>query len=119
MLLMQYMFGGSLFNQYIGNWDVSSVTNMQDMFRVSFNQDISDWDVSNATNLSGFMNGKLSANYNAAYLDAIYNKWSLLSVNPNLTPNFGSIKYTSAGVAGKAVLTSAPNNWTITDGGLV
>ena len=118
---MQYMFGGSLFNQYIGNWDVSSVTNMQDMFRgvTSFNQDISDWDISNVTNFDNFMLFKTSANYDALHLDAIYNKWSLLSVQPNLTPNFGSIKYTSAGVAGKAVLTSAPNNWTITDGGLV
>ena len=111
----------SAFNQPLNNWDVSNVISFSNVFAfaTNFNQDISDWDVSNATTLSSFMAGKTSANYNASYLDAIYNKWSLLSVNPNLTPNFGSIKYTSAGVAGKAVLTSAPNNWTITDGGLV
>ena len=45
------------FNQNIGNWDVSSVTNMMSMLgsaynRMAFNQDISDWDVSSVTNMS-------------------------------------------------------------------
>ena len=31
----------------------------------------------------------------------------------------GALKYTAAAVAARAVLTSAPNNWTITDGGLI
>ena len=39
------------FNQDIGNWDVSNVTNMNGMFHraKSFNQDIGNWDVSNVT----------------------------------------------------------------------
>jgi hypothetical protein len=32
--------------------------------------------------------------------------------------SFGSIKYTVAGQAGKNILDFAPNNWTITDGGI-
>src|SRR5690625_1021146 len=41
------------FNQPIGNWDVSNVTNMSGMFYMSnFNQDIGNWDVSNVTNMS-------------------------------------------------------------------
>ena len=37
-----------VFNQNIGNWDVSSVRNMEGMFRMAyvFNQDIGSWDVS-------------------------------------------------------------------------
>ena len=68
------------FNQPIGNWDVSNVTNMQEMFSkivlndsgVSdswcdennldedfvFNQDISNWDVSNVTNMDAMFTGQ-------------------------------------------------------------
>ena len=42
-----------IFNQNIGSWDTSNVTNYLRMFynADSFNQDISNWDVSNATNM--------------------------------------------------------------------
>jgi surface protein len=143
---MQNMFNGcSVFNQPIGNWDVSNVTNMQSMFRntssfnqpienwdvsnvtnmsqmvrsaTAFNQPIGDWDISSVTNFTNFMLGKAPTNYDASYLDDIYNKWSLLTVQPNLNINFGSIKYTAAGQAGKDILLGPPNNWTITDGGV-
>jgi surface protein len=44
----------SSFNQVIGDWDVSSVIKMSAMFRDanSFNQPISDWNVSNVTNMN-------------------------------------------------------------------
>ena len=44
------------FNQPIGNWDVSNVTDMRNMFyaATSFNQDISNWDVSSVTDFDGF-----------------------------------------------------------------
>ncbi len=66
------------------------------------------------------MVGKTNLDYSAANLDAIYNGWSALlgGVKPNININFGSIKYTAAGTAGKNILLGAPNNWTITDGGI-
>ncbi len=50
---MQYMFSSTTFNQDIGDWDVSQVTNMSYMFDSadSFNQDIGNWDVSQVTNM--------------------------------------------------------------------
>ena len=44
------------FNQDIGDWDVSNVTDMGGMFQyllISFNRDIGNWDVSNVTNMNG------------------------------------------------------------------
>jgi len=42
------------FNPPIGNWNTSSVTNMSSMFSgaANFNQPIGDWDTSNVTNMS-------------------------------------------------------------------
>ena len=45
------------FNENIGGWDTSNVTNMSEMFnQTSFNQDIGDWNTSNVTNMSGMFN---------------------------------------------------------------
>ena len=46
-------FGASLFNTDISNWDVSRVTNMEDMFysAKSFDNDISKWKVLIVTNI--------------------------------------------------------------------
>ena len=104
----------------INNWNVGGVTNMSSMFNsaTAFNQDIGSWNVGGVTNFTGFMAGKGAANYSAANLDSIYNGWSQLNVQPNITISFNTIKYTAAGQAGKDILTGAPNNWSITDGGI-
>lgn len=118
---MQSMFTGCFsFNQPIGSWNVSSVTTMKNMFAgaVSFNQNIGSWNISNVADFTDFMQGKSFTNYSTANLNAIYNGWSLLTVQPNININFATIKYTLAGQAGKNILTGAPNNWIIADGGI-
>jgi surface protein len=46
-------WNATAFNQNIGNWDVSNVTNMGEMFygASAFNQNICNWDVSKVTNM--------------------------------------------------------------------
>jgi surface protein len=61
---MKYMFYDATFNQPIGNWDVSNVTNMVYMFNnaSAFNQDIGNWDVSNVTDMVGMFAGSTAFN---------------------------------------------------------
>jgi surface protein len=104
----------------MNEWNVSNVTQMKQMFGAasSFNQNIGNWNVSNVTNFTNFMTNKTAADYSVTNYNAILNGWSSRPVQPNITIGFGSIKHTSAGTAAKAILTGAPNNWTIIDGGL-
>jgi surface protein len=56
---MKELFMDTTFNEPIGSWNVSNVTNMQGMFKgaSSFNQPIGDWDVSKVTDMSEMFNG--------------------------------------------------------------
>jgi len=117
---MSYMFQlASAFNSTL-TFNTANVTNMRSMFdnATNFNQDISSFNVANVLNFTNFMLGKTAANYSTTNLDAIYNGWSGQAVKPNLNIHFGTIKYTAAGSAGKAILTGAPNNWVCVDGGI-
>ena len=53
------MFRESPFNQPIGDWNVSAVTNMEGLFFMasSFNQPIGDWNVSAVTNMQSLFGG--------------------------------------------------------------
>ncbi len=115
---MGYMFGTDYnFNQPLDSWDTTNVTDMTLMFQFTpaFNQDISSWNISNVTDMSYMFDtaGLSTANY-----DALLVAWSQESVQPNVAFSAGSSTYCSSGaVAGRNILTSSPNGWTITDGG--
>lgn len=118
---MYQMFrNASKFNQSLSHLVTNNVTTMYQMFSgaTDFNQDIGMLNVSNVVNFSGFMGGKTPATFSAANLDAIYNGWSSRPVQPNIVIDFGTAKYTASGAEGRLILTSAPNNWVITDGGI-
>jgi surface protein len=106
----------------INNWQIKNTgtVSMQNMFFFStaFNQPIGNWNISNVTNFANFMSGKTPSTFSAVNLDAIYNGWSLRPVKTPITISFGAIKYTAASSAGRAILTGVPNNWVITDGGI-
>ena len=104
----------------INNWNTSLVTNMNNMFtrQIGFNQPIDNWNVSLATDLGFFMSGKTFTDYTTANYDALLIGWASRPVKPNISINFGTIKRTAASTAARLVLTSAPNNWTIVDGGI-
>lgn len=101
-------------------WDTSRIIFMENCFRDAtlFDQNIGDLDISNVTNFTNFMLGKTFSDFSAANYDALLIGWAAQSVQPNLSINFGTIKRTAASDAAKLILTSAPNNWTIVDGGI-
>jgi hypothetical protein len=75
--------------------------------------------VSKVTDMSDMFNnsGLSTANYDATLIG-----WSTITstetaLKPNVNFNAGTSKYCN-GASGRNILTSAPNNWTITDSGL-
>lgn len=60
----EQMFYGTAFNKDIGGWNVSNVTSMSFMFFYAedFNQNISSWNVSSVTNMNSMFNNALSFN---------------------------------------------------------
>jgi surface protein len=114
----------SSFNQPLNSWNTVKVTNMSDMFfnAYAFNQPIGNWVVSGVTTFGtsgGFMSGKTYNDYSTTNYDNLLIGWASRPVLANKIINFGTIKHTSGATASKAILTSPPNSWTITDGGLI
>lgn len=76
---MGELFMGSVetrnsFNQAIGNWDVSNVTNMNRMFHLSnFNQPIGNWDVGKVKDMGGMFDGNL-------FFNQPLDKWNVANV---------------------------------------
>jgi len=140
---MSQMFNNaSSANPNTTNWDVSSVTDMSSMFRdsTSANPDVSNWDVSSVDNMSSMFREASSANPDTSNWDvssviamfnmfeesnlseenltAIYENWSQLNLQQNVSFGAGTTKYNSSGQSGRDILVNT-YNWTITDGGQV
>jgi hypothetical protein len=109
------------FNGDIYSWDTSKVWNMSLMLYNcdSFDQSLAAWNIEDATNFTNFMQnatGLSTSNYNLTLVS-----WAHQNVNSGLAVDFGGSQYSAGGAAAASrnILTSAPNNWTISDGGSV
>jgi surface protein len=115
---MHKMFRGAfVFNQNIGSWNTSKVTNMERMFESAyrFDQNIGDWNISSVTTFHLFLSS--ATDFSNANYSLLLSGWASHPVMPNLTFAVGTKKYSASSATARAVLTSSPNNWNITDGG--
>ena len=115
---MQQMFSAATaFDQDIGGWNVGAVTNMTQMFSAAtaFDQDIGGWNVSNVTTMASMLDnsGLSDTNY-----DNLLTGWAALTLQPDVTLGAAGINYCT-GAAGRTILAGTPNNWIITDAGLL
>jgi surface protein len=112
------------FNQDIGGWNVSNVTDMRYMFLYAdaFNQDIGGWDVSSVTDMTGMFNSIIGLDPISSLSVTNYNNlligWSSLpSVQPNVRFDIKQHYDLAIAATARGILTNAPNNWTIYDMG--
>jgi len=114
-------------NPNISNWNVSNITTMRSMLQqTAFNQNIGIWDITSVSNFQFFLtsnNSLTTTNYDAiligweATLQVTYPNGS--GYTPTISIDFGNSEYTGGGAA-ETSRTSLINNfnWTITDGGI-
>lgn len=120
---MSYMLQARIFNQPINNWDTSKVTNMSRMLQIAldFNQPINNWSLPLVTDMINFMYFSDPLYLNITFSKQNYSDFLINLASQTLQPNV-SIRvnqfYSPAAVAARAVLTSAPNNWTVVDLGV-
>ncbi|GAA4273684.1 hypothetical protein GCM10022258_29780 [Aquimarina gracilis] len=123
------MFSQSAFNQDISNWNigerVTGTIRMGIMFQLNrqFDQNLGDWDLGKVTSMNNmFSNTSLSTeNYDATLIGWATDSSGVSNdgvddIPSNIDFNAGSSTF-CLGIEPKNTLTSAPYNWTITDGG--
>jgi surface protein len=113
---MSWMFA-YIVAQPVSDWNMAaSITDMSIMFdgASSFDQPIGTWNVSHVTDMSDMFYGVTlsTTNYNALLLD-----WSQETLQPGVSFDAGHSRYSSAAAAARASIISK-FHWTITDGGL-
>ena len=81
---MEAMFQSSMgFNQPLSGWNVSKVTNMNNMFfaATSFNQDLGNWNVTGVTSFGRFID---ATSISKANYDSLLVGWSGRNLKNNL-----------------------------------
>ena len=97
------MFAGAwAFNQPLANWDISNVTRLNNLFTEaqSFNQPIGNWNVSNVTSLHDLFTGAVAFNQPL-------NSWN----TSNVTTMHGAFGRETCGCPGAASFNQPLNNW--------
>jgi surface protein len=79
----------------------------------SFNQDIGSWDVSSVTNLSDFVDG---TSISVVHYDALFTGWSALTLQQGVTFSNSTLQYCTAGAARQSIIDTY--GWVIVDVGL-
>jgi len=118
-------YNARVFNQSVVGFDTSKAHTISNMFSnfygdyETFKQSLSTWNIGLVTNIEGIFtnNRNINDTGTTTNYDNTLIAWAAQSVKPNLNLDFGASKYSSAALAARNTLTSAPNNWTITDGG--
>jgi len=113
---MRFMFrNAETFNQDIGAWDVSSAEHMGKMFEsaTTFNQDIGAWDVSSVEYMGRIFDwsGLTTETY-----DLILKGWSTQDLNSNVNFEATTISFCGSGSERQSIIDGF--NWTISDAGM-
>lgn len=120
---MSYMFQAPSFNYTLNNWDVRKVTNMDRMMQgaIAYSHPLNNWQIPLVTNMTNFMYSGDAGYTTIAFSKQNYSDFLISVASQTVKPNVPlriNQFYSPAAAAARAVLTSAPNNWTIVDLGL-
>ncbi|NRA65353.1 MAG: DUF285 domain-containing protein [Pseudobacteriovorax sp.] len=113
-----FMFrNAEVFNQDIGDWNVSQSISFERMFDSAddFNQDLGSWDVSQSLNFDNMLRG---SDLNTENYNAILIGWSNLQLMPDMSINFGSVRYSGADAINARQSIVANFRWNIIDNGV-
>jgi surface protein len=112
----------TLANPDVSNWNTAKIQNMSGAFRNSaFKRDLSHFKINALTNATNMLTGvNINETGTTTRYDALLVAWAAYTPkNTGVTFNGGTSKYSLAtGKPARDILTGAPNNWIITDGGL-
>ena len=115
---MQGMFRSAFaFNQNLSNWNTANVVNMSTMFRTAsaFNQNLGSWTLSNAVNMSAMLEGAGldCENYSNTLIGWAANNPLIF----NRTLDASSLNYGIQAISARNTLVTS-RGWTITDSGM-